>query len=1243
MSKKPAYLFSSLLWLFLCFSNIPASAYERPLNPSDLDDPYSASPSIKFYIPISDDYTVYNSSPESHGHLYGWAISADTDLEVKKADSIIYNEKPKGGVITLNANEDYVIKDIPSVRSFDITLAYGTPPDASFDIVVDRSSNNDSTVAVTPNEVIIATNAIGRRKINDINNLIIANGNKIRVSLDADAETTQFDIYVYVLPGIGAVDPTAIQKHEFYFTIAGPDTGGKPSSSEVESIEITTPPQKTDTYFEGEKFRPYGMVVTATLKEEYMDTYGGKTVTIEEYDVTPQFGGYGGEADRLTLNDTYVTISFGNENPPLTAKQPITVNPVASISDVTISNGQMFGEWVHISNTITATKKTDKFDAVVLYGQSEGDFRFHTSVAAEVKVGEIEQSPSGEDDGLYNVKLPASKEGTSTTVTVSVEGSPPKTYTFTCYEQAYSGMPSEIVEYLCMASQYTNGAFILGRYGLNYVSTLRGAILDADDDKDPGEEGGMTAGPASMGNFGGYIVYRYDEPIIDDPKNPYGVDFIVYGNSHAPNQGFTEPGNVLVSENNEDWYALAGSAHYEDYAKWNHNVTYTNENGAASPTRFGYPKKEYYPLFPWTSELEQSMTLTGVLLDDSGTDAYGSTAAAFPDFGYADIGERGTSDEAGNPYTGPVFSKNDYIHTSTDGFDLKWAVDAEGKPVDMSGKQIRYIKVQTANFVDAGSIGEKSTEVNGVRVARPSDSPVGVTEDPVSIEVNGTDVLEVGTYVRNVTLPSMFTVTVTPKNDTASTNIYINGVRGASRTFGKMPDHKMLRIIVQEEQKEPVIYYMNLTEGGGVSTGTTVKLDADGGLFVINSEMLENAESWYTPYTPSGDRVFPTPEKSGASFLGWFGVLDGKEYAAYTDDMPSTLELKAKWKYDEKTVRLDADGGWLTVDGQSRQSVELKYSVETPANERAFPTPTKEGFTFLGWYDADDEKYTEFEDGMPSWFELKAKWQKNSGGVPGTGSEVEHAVVIDVTDTLAVTEAHVQEAVTRAAEAGGTAKPTIVINATGSKAVKIPEETIAILTGAATPDNIDVPIVLEDGEVTLNKAAVQKLAEAAASSEAQGDIKIVITPDIDKAGGEALTEAQKDAIENDEEVRLVYDVSCKIGDTELEITDLPEEYRLLIGLKYTLGNDEDPLGVLVKYFDKDGRSYPMMEGKQYASGRAWFKTSHLSVYAVTYDPSLVTDGGDYHDGGCGAGGFVMAGIGTLLALAVVAARKRRAA
>lgn len=368
--------------------------------------------------------------------------------------------------------------------------------------------------------------------------------------------------------------------------------------------------------------------------------------------------------------------------------------------------------------------------------------------------------------------------------------------------------PDKLVEYLCVGSQYSDGGNRLtGIYGLYPEKSLIGL--------------GYWWSPISLGNFGGHATYYYEEPIKDAPNNPYGIDFIVYGNSNG-GPGFSEPGSVLVSENGEDWYVLAGSEHYENRTKWDYRVTYTKtEKGTkANSIELGYmyPSIESYPLYDW-SRSENNITVEGVAIGN-GITAY------YPAFGYADVRTNsGDSWGTGEKASINGIAKNPYLETTAkqgligpddadklyegagDCFDLAWAVDKDGLPVKLP--YIHYIKVQTAQPVTliTGAIGEKSTEVNVVARVLSSSSDVGISSPPEVITVGGKELdLEHGKYIYNAEASGVFDVNV----EASAANVYINNYRGSSRTFAVSPNKNIIRIIVQDGQKAPLIYYINI-------------------------------------------------------------------------------------------------------------------------------------------------------------------------------------------------------------------------------------------------------------------------------------------------------------------------------------------------------------------------------------------------------------------------------------------------
>lgn len=100
----------------------------------------------------------------------------------------------------------------------------------------------------------------------------------------------------------------------------------------------------------------------------------------------------------------------------------------------------------------------------------------------------------------------------------------------------------------------------------------------------------------------------------------------------------------------------------------------------------------------------------------------------------------------------------------------------------------------------------------------------------------------------------------------------------------------------------------------------------------------------YAITVESGTLQLPTPYKSGASFEGWYLTPD------YTGDPVQSIacaaadvKVYAKWSDTVYTVRYELGGGALSAENPS---------VVTAEEELALAAPLREGYLFLGWYDA---------------------------------------------------------------------------------------------------------------------------------------------------------------------------------------------------------------------------------------------------------------------------------------------------
>lgn len=250
-----------------------------------------------------------------------------------------------------------------------------------------------------------------------------------------------------------------------------------------------------------------------------------------------------------------------------------------------------------------------------------------------------------------------------------------------------------------------------------------------------GEDGGMV----SLGGFGGYIILEFAKPIVNDPHNPYGVDFTIHGNSFVANLYgvWTEPGAVMVMKDenhngipDDTWYELAGSDYYLSTTKKNismtyynphyikrHTIAYSVSDGTAGAMRTNQFHQQSY--FPGDYDFNcdrDSITYTGNLIQgciDLSTPNYIENYRAQL-FGYCD-NKGAKRDEVRNPYTSTDVNGGD-------GFDLDWAVDKDGNYVQLD--TIHWVKIYTSLNQDGGWLGELSTEVTWAQRVTPDPNYV---------------------------------------------------------------------------------------------------------------------------------------------------------------------------------------------------------------------------------------------------------------------------------------------------------------------------------------------------------------------------------------------------------------------------------------------------------------------------------------------------------------------------------------
>ncbi|MBP1566102.1 MAG: InlB B-repeat-containing protein [Oscillospiraceae bacterium] len=115
--------------------------------------------------------------------------------------------------------------------------------------------------------------------------------------------------------------------------------------------------------------------------------------------------------------------------------------------------------------------------------------------------------------------------------------------------------------------------------------------------------------------------------------------------------------------------------------------------------------------------------------------------------------------------------------------------------------------------------------------------------------------------------------------------------------------------------------------------------------FNTNGGSCDTTSKSVTYNSTYGD--LPTPTRTGHVFKGWFTAESGGTQITKDSKVTITANqtLYAQWKLNSYTVTLDANGGTVSDD-----SVTVTYSK----GYGTLPKPTRDGYTFLGWFTAAD-------------------------------------------------------------------------------------------------------------------------------------------------------------------------------------------------------------------------------------------------------------------------------------------------
>lgn len=277
---------------------------------------------------------------------------------------------------------------------------------------------------------------------------------------------------------------------------------------------------------------------------------------------------------------------------------------------------------------------------------------------------------------------------------------------------------------------------------------------------------GKTPGMVSLGAYGGYVVFGFDHPVVN-VKGSH--DFRIYGNATlaAPGKaaGSCEPGIVMVSRDtngngiaDDAWYELAGSDYAKETTLKGYRITYYRPSAdhtaephptdksivdakyirwTASDGSEGHVERNrFHDQSYWPEWIEaETLVFEGTRLAPNGEDVNGNGSyfeLRMLDWGYADNRPNGDQEEKG--------------------FDIAWAVDADGNAVDLAA--IDFVKVYTAVNQTNGWIGETSTEICGAEDLHPDAQASGSGVEEAVAETGSCDAAVYDLFGRSVAVPS---------------------------------------------------------------------------------------------------------------------------------------------------------------------------------------------------------------------------------------------------------------------------------------------------------------------------------------------------------------------------------------------------------------------------------------------------------------------------------------------------------
>ena len=325
------------------------------------------------------------------------------------------------------------------------------------------------------------------------------------------------------------------------------------------------------------------------------------------------------------------------------------------------------------------------------------------------------------------------------------------------------------------------------------------------------------------------------------------------------------------------------------------------------------------------------------------------------------------------------FDGNDYCLTISDGTATLRTHDSPDSPTP-SPKKTYIVKYDTGTDT---SIADSTVE-EGDDIVLPANP----TRDGYKFlgwydSKDGGNQISAGTKVTSdITLYARWEKVIVNRTITYDTN---GGDTVIASTTVKDGDKVALPDTVPTRTGYKFVGWFDAKDGGNEITADTV-VSSDMTIYAhweriipsykVSYDTNGGNEHYDTETVKEGDKIkLPAaPTRDGYKFVGWFDAKDGGNEITDSTVVSSDMALYAHWEKesvdDDCTLTYDTNGGDET------------YATATVKRNSVInlPTPTRNGYTFLGWYDAKEggKRLTPGVSVITNSMTIYAHWSKNA-------------------------------------------------------------------------------------------------------------------------------------------------------------------------------------------------------------------------------------------------------------------------